>query len=79
MIDKWVFGGGIVGVTLIGIGIFMLGAGMMQDRDAKDFGYAFGCGRVYADNKDPALDASDDRSPCYPYYKAWRESERWPR
>ena len=58
---------------------WILGAGRMQDRDAKDFGYAFGCGRVYADNKDPALDASDDQSPCYPYYKAWRESERWPK
>jgi hypothetical protein len=60
--------------ALIG-GVFM-GAGMEYDHDRYETGVAFGCGRFYAGNFDPADDPRDDRSPCYPYYKAW-DAQQW--
>ena len=56
-----------------GIG-WILGA----DYNARQFGYAFGCGRFYAGNFDPADDPRDERSKCYPYYKSWEATETWP-
>ena len=49
-----------------------------QHRVAVELGNAFGCGRFYAGNFDPADDPRDDHSKCYPYYKAWEKSEQWP-
>ena len=57
----------------------VLGAGMEYDHDRYETGFAFGCGRFYADNRDPALDAADDQSPCYPYYKEWIAQETGPK
>jgi hypothetical protein len=66
----------IIALILICIGSFVLGAGMMQDYDARGFGFAFGCGRFYAGNFDPADDPRDEQSKCYPYYKAW-DAQQW--
>jgi hypothetical protein len=44
-----------------------------------ELAFAFGCGRFYAGNFDPADDPRDEHSKCYPYYKAWEKSEQWPR
>ena len=64
-----------VTMTIAVVLAWVLGMGMMQDYDARKFGYAFGCGRFYAGNFDPADDPRDEQSTCYPYYKAWDKTE----
>lgn len=69
----------LVSLVLASVALsFILGAGMMLDHDKSQLGYAFGCGRFYADNNEPALDPRDEQSPCYPYYKAWDATEWHP-
>ncbi len=72
MIDRWIILGGFVGLILIGAGVFILGA----DHGRAELGSAFGCGRFYAGNFDPADDPRDEQSKCYPYYKAW-DAQQW--
>ena len=62
--------------VIVALASAFLGAGMMQDYDKSKFGYAFGCGRFYAGNFDPADDPRDEQSKCYPYYKAWWRTEQ---
>ena len=62
-------------IVVMVLSIF-LGAGMQSDHDQSKIGDAFGCGRFYAGNFDPAEDPRDERSPCYPYYKAW-DARQW--
>ena len=68
----------IVGMLIVALLSWFLGAGMMQDYDTPKFGEAFGCGRFYAGNFDPADDPRDENSRCYPYYKSWEATETWP-
>jgi hypothetical protein len=68
-----------VTMTIAVVLAWILGMGMMRDHDASEFGLAFGCGRHYASNYDPADDPTDENSKCYPSYKAWEKSEQWPR
>ena len=74
MIDKWVIGGGIVGVTLIGIGLFILAAGMGYDGGTV---MGYGCGRHDAmqTRNDPA---EYDLPPCAEARRLWERSEEWP-
>ena len=66
----------LIGATIglaIGVGMMMQYGGEQQ---RKAVGAAFGCGMFYAGDFDPARDPRDERSPCYPYYKAW-EAGLW--
>ena len=74
----WDFTAVAVAVLVALLGGVFIGAGMMRDHMTPQIGYAFGCGRFYADNNDPALDPRNDESPCYPYYKAWDATEWHP-
>ena len=67
-------------ITMLGVAImgFVLGGGMEYDYNNARVASAFGCGRFYAGNFDPADDPRDEHSRCYPYYKAWEPGERWP-
>ena len=65
-----------VTMTVAVVLAWVLGMGMMQDHDARELGSAFGCGRFYAGNFDPADDPRDEQSPCYSYYKAW-DAQQW--
>ena len=68
-----------VGAVLFAValmaGPFLLGSEWGRHDTEAAVAQAFGCGRVYADNNDPALDAWNDDSPCYPAYKAWDKTE----
>lgn len=65
----------IVGMLIVALLSWFL---VMQDYDNAKFGEAFGCGRFYAGNFDPADDPRDEHSRCYPYYKTWEATEQWP-
>jgi hypothetical protein len=62
-------------MIVIVIGVYLGGVGGYRD---SELALAFGCGRFYAGHFDPADDPRDERSKCYPYYKAWEKTERWP-
>lgn len=67
-----------VALILIGVVAYSNGTRVII-MDQAEFGFAFGCGRHYASNYDPADSPTDMHSKCYPYYKAWEKSEQWPR
>ena len=71
---KWI----VAAILVLVLGSF-IAAEHVREAALSELGFAFGCGRHYASNYDPADDPTDMNSKCYPAYKAWEKSEQWPR